>query len=135
MLLALANDARGFQAAHFRHHDVHEDQVVGLAVQRGERFDAVGGEVGAVAHLLEQAEGDLLVDDVVVAQQHAQRQAAGEGGIELGVGGGFLGGGFGAGDDADQDFVKLGGLDRLGQATGEGGAGEVRMVGSARPWR
>ena len=61
-----------------------------------ESFDAVGGDVGPVTHLLEQAEGDLLVDDVVIAQQHAQRQARGERqGPAWLLTAGLLGGGFG----------------------------------------
>ncbi len=46
------------------------------------------------------------------------------------AGDGFFGGGFGAGDDAQQRFVQLRGLDRLGQATGEGDAGKGRVVGA-----
>ena len=48
--------AGGFQSVHLGHHHVHEDEVVGLAVEGFEGFDAVGGDVGAIAHLLEQAE-------------------------------------------------------------------------------
>ena len=37
---------------------------------------------------------------------------------------------FGAGNDAHEHFVKLSGLDRLGQATGERRAGELRLIGT-----
>ena len=71
LLLALPNKARHLQPAHFGHHDVHEDQIVWLPIERGERFHAIGRQVGTIAHLLEQADGDLLVDDIVVAKENA----------------------------------------------------------------
>ena len=83
--LALANQARGFQSAHLGHHHVHEDQIVGFTVERLQRFEPIGSHVGPIPHLLEQTERDLLVDDVVIAQQHAQRQTAGQGGVRLGA--------------------------------------------------
>ena len=66
--LELANRARGFQAVHFRHHHVHENQIIRLPVKRVERFPAVGGQVRLVAQLLQDAHGNLLIDGVVVAQ-------------------------------------------------------------------
>ena len=104
-------------------------KIVGLAVQRRQRFQTVGRQVGPIPHLLEQTQRDLLVDDVVITQQYPQRQAAGERRVKFGAGGGSLRRGrLGAGHHAEQGFVELGRFDRLGQATREGSAGEVRTV-------
>ena len=58
-----------------------------LAFQRLEAFDPVAGDVGLVAHLLQQAQGDLLVDDIVVAEQDPERQPLGQRPVEFGAGG------------------------------------------------
>ena len=79
---ALANLARRFEAVHLRHLHVEEQDVVGLLFQRLEDFHAVGGEVGAITQLVQDAEADFLVDGIVVGQQQAQGQAAGKIGVE-----------------------------------------------------
>ena len=45
VFLSFADHARGLQTVHFRHHHVHENQIIGLSVKRVERFASVGGEV------------------------------------------------------------------------------------------
>ena len=87
---ALADLPRRFQAVHLRHLHVEEQDVVGLLFQRFEDFDAVVGDVGAIAELVQHAEADFLVDGVVVGQQQPQGQAAGEVGIERRRDGRFL---------------------------------------------
>lgn len=64
-----AEVAGGFEAVHLGHLDVHEDDVVGLALDGGEDLEAVGGEVGAVAEAGEHVEGDLLVHDVIFGEE------------------------------------------------------------------
>ena len=58
-----------------RHLHVHQHHVVGLALDAPDGLDAVAGEVGAVAHLPQQAQRELLVHDVVLGEQDAQRVA------------------------------------------------------------
>ena len=87
---ALANLPRGFQAVHLRHLHVEEEDVVGLLFERLEDFDAVAGDVGAIAQLVQDAEADFLVDGIVVGQEQAQGQAAGEVGVERRRGRRFL---------------------------------------------
>ena len=60
--------------------------VVGLALDRFDRLDAVRREVGAITHLLQEAQRELLVHDVVLGEQDAQRMAVRELGIERGLG-------------------------------------------------
>ena len=47
--------ARGLEAVHLGHLHVHQHHVVGLALHRLDGLDAVRREVGAVAHLLQDA--------------------------------------------------------------------------------
>ena len=56
--------------------------VVDLALHRFDRLDAVRREVGAVAHLLQETQRELLIDDVVLGEQDAQRMPYGHLGIE-----------------------------------------------------
>ena len=81
--LALADNLGGFKATHFRHHDIHEDHVVRLAIERRQRFQPIDGQIGAITHLLQEPQGDLLVDGVIIGEQHSQREAGSQGGIEL----------------------------------------------------
>lgn len=46
-----ADDPGGFEAVHFGHLDVHEDEVVWGFVEFFEGLDAVLGDVGFIAHL------------------------------------------------------------------------------------
>ena len=68
---------RRLEAVHLGHLHVHQHHVVGLARDRLDRLDAVRRQVGAVAHLLQQAQRQLLVHDVVFGEQDAQRMARG----------------------------------------------------------
>ena len=78
----LADLARRLEAVHFRHLHVHQNHVVLLPLQRLEHFHAVLHHIGPIAHLAEDARGDLLVDDVVLRQKNAQRAALAEAGID-----------------------------------------------------
>src|SRR5262249_42389533 len=84
VFLTFANRARGFDAIHFWHLHVHEDEIVRLPIKRRQRFNAIDRKVGLVTHLLEQTNRHFLIDGVVVAQQYAQWQPLGERRVELG---------------------------------------------------
>ena len=74
---ALADAARGVEAVHLGHLDVHQHDVVGLPLERLERLEAVRRDVGAVAQLVEHPERDLLVHGVVLGQEDPQRRRLG----------------------------------------------------------
>ena len=69
----LPDAARRLQAVHLGHLHVEQDHVVGLAPERLQHLAAVAGHVGAVSLPLQHLERDLLVDDVVLGQEDAQR--------------------------------------------------------------
>ena len=70
-MFALADLRGGGVAIQLRHLAIHEHEIVGFARQRGERLAAVGDDVGGETELFEQAERDLLVDDVVLGEEDA----------------------------------------------------------------
>ena len=83
---ARVDAARRLEPVHLGHLHVHQHDVVGLALTtRPPRCR--WSEVGAVAHLLQQAQRELLVHDVVLGEQDAQRMARREAGVELRLGG------------------------------------------------
>ena len=117
---ARADAARRLEAVHLGHLHVHQHHVVGLALDRLDRLDAVARQVGAVAHLLQQAQRELLVHDVVLGQQDAQRMARGHAGVDLRL---AAGAGRRLGDavvreQADQRVEQLRLAQRLGQVGG-----------------
>jgi hypothetical protein len=57
----LANSARGADAVHARHLDVHQDDVVIIRLDRRERLDPVVGELDEMAGPAEDGAGQLLV--------------------------------------------------------------------------
>jgi len=74
-------DAAGrLVAVEFGHLAIHEDKVVGADVERGEDLESVAGDIGLVTDVVEEAEGDLLVDDVIFSQEDADGLLARAGG-------------------------------------------------------
>ena len=71
LLLAGANGGGRLQPVHVGHLHVHQHQVEGLRLPGGNRLLAVVGHGDRVALALEQAHGQLLVDQAVFGQQHA----------------------------------------------------------------
>jgi hypothetical protein len=69
---ALANRRRRFDAAHLGHLDVHQHDVVAALLELLERFQAVVGDLDAVAAPRQQADRHPLVDDVVFGEQDAR---------------------------------------------------------------
>jgi hypothetical protein len=65
-------DARRLDAVHHRHLHVHEHDVVVVLARHAHRFGAVLGEVDEDLRLLELADGDFLIDLVVLDQEHAR---------------------------------------------------------------
>ena len=72
--LAAAQQPRGLQPVHLRHHHVHENKIKRLGVEHFERLAAVAREIRLITELLQDAHGDLLVDGVVIHEQNSQRQ-------------------------------------------------------------
>ena len=65
----LPNRDGRLDAPHLRHLDVHQDEVEGLAPDRVDRLAAVLRQRDVMAALLQQPDGDSLIDDVVFGQQ------------------------------------------------------------------
>ena len=64
--------AGGLESVELRHLHVHENDVVGLALDRFHREAAVLDDVRLVAELLQHAGGDVLVDRVVLGDQQPE---------------------------------------------------------------
>ena len=121
--------ARGFEAIHLGHLHVHQHHIIGLALDALDRLDAIGGQVGAVAHLLQQAQRELLVHHVVLGQEDAQRVAGGH--LRVYAGLDWRGNAFGRGvvrQKVDQRVEQL----ALPQRLGQGGGEETIAVSSLR---
>ena len=73
----LANGPGGRHAVHHRHLHVHQDQIVGAVVHLFQSLGTVLSHVHHQAGLAQQLTGDLLVDLVVLDQQHAGATQAG----------------------------------------------------------
>src|SRR6185436_4722447 len=69
--LAFANDPGGGDAVHFRHLDIHQDDVPAAPLPGFDRFATVVDDDGGEAHLAEHRAQDLLVDFVVLGGQDA----------------------------------------------------------------
>ena len=65
-------DARRLDAVHDRHLHVHEHDVIVVLAHHAHRFGAVLGEIDEDLRLLELADGDFLIDLVVLDQEHAR---------------------------------------------------------------
>ena len=91
-----AADADGrFNTVEFRHLEVHEDELIGALGDGLDGFEPVGDGVGFVAETFEEAQGDLLIDGVVLGEEHGEGEFFRE--VErvgfLPCGGGRAGGG------------------------------------------
>ncbi len=131
------------QAVHLGHLDVHQHEVVRESLDGLDGLDAVRGDIGAVAERFEDEQCDLLVDGVVLGQQHPQRVAFAELGdsvVEVRRHDARL---VDVGEHRHEHVEQLRLLDRLGQHPGEdriGGFGATqrrveheRKVRSGRP--
>ncbi len=61
--------AARLEAVHARHLDVHENHVVGILLDSRQRLPPVRRDVRGVSELLEEADGDVLIDGIVFGQQ------------------------------------------------------------------
>jgi hypothetical protein len=69
--LASANHRRGLEPVHFGHLAVHEHDFVGEGRQQRHGLPPVARHVDPTPQLLEESHGDLLIDHVVLHDQHA----------------------------------------------------------------
>ena len=60
------------ETVHFRHLNVHQDGVERLPVERSKRLAAVLDHDDLIAPLLQQADGQPLIDRVVLGQQEPE---------------------------------------------------------------
>jgi hypothetical protein len=67
------DEACGFEAVHFGHLDIHEYEVVAILLELFEDFFSIGGHAWIITHFIEDDEGQLLVDGVVLGQEDAER--------------------------------------------------------------
>ena len=86
-LLALADQRGRLEAAEVGHLHVHQHQVEGLGVVRGQRLQSILGHGHLVPAALEQVDRQRLVDGVVLGQQDAERarRRGGPGGSAVAV--------------------------------------------------
>ena len=82
-------------------------------------LNAIRGNIGAVSHLLKDAQGKFLVDLVILRQQNAQRMLFANLCVHDGFGRFRLWGDQVPGEDSSQGVVKSGWLEGLGQIGGE----------------
>jgi hypothetical protein len=71
LLLAQADFRRRFVAVHLGHHAIHEYDVVGNALERLQRLQAVGHRVGGITQFFQLPQSNLLVDGVVLRHEDA----------------------------------------------------------------
>ena len=63
----------GIKAIHLRHLDVHKNKVIRTSFECAQAFEPVGDGVGAVAEVFEEAQGDFLVNQVVLRHEDGER--------------------------------------------------------------
>ena len=69
--LEFAEHSGGFEAVHFGHLDVHENQIEGPPAEQIDGFPAVSGHEDRVASPLEETARQLLVDRIVFCEEYA----------------------------------------------------------------
>lgn len=79
-----------FEAVHFGHLHVQEEDIERFLFQRPDDLLTIGGKLRAIAEFVQDAEANLLIDRVVVGQEDAQGEAAGKVGIKAGAEGRFF---------------------------------------------
>jgi hypothetical protein len=70
--LAIPNGSGGLKAIHVGHLDVHEHEIDLLPLQNRNGLAPIAGHQDRVATLLQHAQGESLVHDVVLGQQDPQ---------------------------------------------------------------
>src|SRR6185295_11891656 len=75
-LFLLANGCGGLEPSHFRHLNVHQNDIKMLCCQDIQGQLAVHCDMDKMPVLLEQANGEPLVDEIVFRQQNAQAVAS-----------------------------------------------------------
>jgi len=136
VLLLLADGEGGFNAVHVGHLDIHEDAVEDLGFEEFEDLETTGGKGCAMASLFEQAQGELLVDEVVFGDEDVEDGSDGfakkRRDLFWGVGvleGGTLSDGVADGTgDGGAEFGLADGFDEVRGDAEFGAAGDVAVV-------
>ncbi len=71
-LLPIAEDCRRLQSAHVRHLQVHQHDVEAAVFERGQRLNAIARQRDPMTLLLQQTQGQFLIDHAVLDQQNVQ---------------------------------------------------------------
>ena len=69
----LPNSAGCFKSAHFRHLNIHQYRVEHFTLDGLNGFAAISGNNHRMSLLLQNCQGQLLIDHVIFSQQEAQR--------------------------------------------------------------
>ena len=66
--------ATGFEPVHFRHLNVHENEMEFTGFDRGNGFNTVAHGVGPIAKALQKTQCNLLINGVIFHQKDVQRK-------------------------------------------------------------
>lgn len=77
--LQLSDQIVELQSVHLRHLYIHQDDIVVIVAHPVQRLFAIAGHIGLVAQLVQDGQGQLLVDGMVFRDEDAKRKLLGEG--------------------------------------------------------
>ena len=111
-----AERTRGFEAVHFRHLQIHNDQIVRLPSKALQRFKTVARRIGLIAQFLQHDDQHFGVHGIILDHEDAQGVTDGKSGGQHG----WPGRGGGRRDErrwnhAAQNRIQLSGFYRSGQ--------------------
>lgn len=124
LAFAKADLGGSFEAVHFGHLAIHEDEVMGVVEGGGEGIAAVGGEFDLEAEAGEHAADDELIGGVILGDEDAGGHGGGGQGIRSG-----RGSGLGCGELEERVAEGGGGDGAAGGEDGNAEGGEVRGEG------
>ncbi len=79
-LLSQADLAGCFVAIHFRHLAIHQDDIVGNAIEGIQHLTTVSDDVGPITEFRQHFQSDFLIHEIVFSQQYSNRVRGGRAG-------------------------------------------------------
>jgi len=70
-------------SVHFRHLDIHENDIILLPLNSPNNLKAIGCHVGTVAHMSKHAQGNSLINGYIFCNEYLKRSFLCHGGIKL----------------------------------------------------